>query len=492
MPVIKRQRQEGTEDDLSSDEETPSYMLKNQASLSVNQTLYIDTINRRALDFDFEKVCLVSLSDINVYCCLVCGKYFQGRSNSSHAYSHSVNTDHHVFVHLETRKFYILPQNYEITSLEVLKSLKDIKTAISPEYVSAEEIVELSTTSHALTAHDLEHRPYDVGFVGLNNISQNDYENVVIQALLHVPPIRDFYLSLTFTENEAISSAIERKSVLNAKFGLLARKLWSKGLFRPHVSPQDALQTISSLSKKRFSVLEKTSPKHFMLWLLNHMHAGLVKATKGSNSVVSRTFQGEVNVFTAKVASDTNEVTKDDALVDEIAVCQKFWILTLTVPPNPLFKGDLGSSGVNDIPQVSIYQLLKKYDGKTTTQTSTTEIKRFQLKSLPPFLIIHIDRELESPGARGNPTVVKFPTEIDFAPYTETKEKTANYKLVANIRHELKTGVALDRNDDKHEWAVSLPKPDDSWVTLQDLEITSCEKELMFLDESYIQIWEKM
>ena len=33
---------------------------------------------RSVLDFDFEKLCSVSLSHINVYACLVCGKYFQG------------------------------------------------------------------------------------------------------------------------------------------------------------------------------------------------------------------------------------------------------------------------------------------------------------------------------------------------------------------------------------------------------------------------------
>ena len=40
--------------------------------------LYLDTIQRYMLDFDFEKVCSVSLSNLNVYACLVCGKYFQG------------------------------------------------------------------------------------------------------------------------------------------------------------------------------------------------------------------------------------------------------------------------------------------------------------------------------------------------------------------------------------------------------------------------------
>ena len=39
---------------------------------------YLDTISRTVLDFDFEKLCSVSLTRINVYACLVCGKYFQG------------------------------------------------------------------------------------------------------------------------------------------------------------------------------------------------------------------------------------------------------------------------------------------------------------------------------------------------------------------------------------------------------------------------------
>lgn len=56
------------------------------------------------LDFDFEKVCSVSLSNINVYGCLVCGKYFQGRGKSSYAYAHSIHEDHHVFLNLETQK----------------------------------------------------------------------------------------------------------------------------------------------------------------------------------------------------------------------------------------------------------------------------------------------------------------------------------------------------------------------------------------------------
>ena len=61
-------------------------------------------INRAVLDFDFEKVCSVSLSNINTYGCLVCGKYFQGRGKKSYAYAHAIHDDHHVYINLETAK----------------------------------------------------------------------------------------------------------------------------------------------------------------------------------------------------------------------------------------------------------------------------------------------------------------------------------------------------------------------------------------------------
>lgn len=70
--------------------------------------LYLDTVNRAALDFDFEKVCSVSLSNLNVYGCLVCGKYFQGRSKKSPAYAHSISDDHHVFINLESAQVGVL------------------------------------------------------------------------------------------------------------------------------------------------------------------------------------------------------------------------------------------------------------------------------------------------------------------------------------------------------------------------------------------------
>lgn len=57
---------------------------------------FLDTINRKRLDFDLTKQCSVSLVQQNVYVCLVCGGYFQGRGRNTHANSHSFQMGHHV------------------------------------------------------------------------------------------------------------------------------------------------------------------------------------------------------------------------------------------------------------------------------------------------------------------------------------------------------------------------------------------------------------
>ena len=51
---------------------------------------YLDTVSRQSIDFDSEKLCSVTLTNMNVYVCLVCGKYFQGRGKMTPAYTHSV------------------------------------------------------------------------------------------------------------------------------------------------------------------------------------------------------------------------------------------------------------------------------------------------------------------------------------------------------------------------------------------------------------------
>lgn len=83
-----------------------------------------------------------------------------------------------------------------------------------------------------------------------------------------------------------------------------------------------------------------------------------------------------------------------------------FLALTLDLPPPPLFQDELEA---NIIPQVSLQDLLSKYDGKTI-QDSDNTLKRHILKSLPLYLILIIKRFTKSNFKyEKNPTIVNFP-----------------------------------------------------------------------------------
>ncbi len=46
------------------------------------------------------------------------------------------------------------------------------------------------------------------GFVGLNNVKANDYVNVIIQSLAHIPPLRDFFILQNFENKSQLGNYI--------------------------------------------------------------------------------------------------------------------------------------------------------------------------------------------------------------------------------------------------------------------------------------------
>ena len=137
--------------------------------------------------------------------------------------------DHHVFLNTETKKFYCLPDNYEIVD----HSLEDIKMALDPEF-TPESIKKLdSNTMHYRVPTGDEYLP---GEMGMNVVDNADYVNVVVQALSHVTPIRDFFLipaNYSYTSNPLVHS-----------FGVLIRKLWSHTRFKCNVTPYEVFLLI--------------------------------------------------------------------------------------------------------------------------------------------------------------------------------------------------------------------------------------------------------
>lgn len=123
LPDPEAGKKEKNEDYESDEEDVPEQPVAEEEDLS-RADMYLDTVSwihlvasrsklmrkiaRSKLDFDFERLCSKSLSNINVYACLVCGKYFQGRGRGSWAYRHAVGDNHRVWLNLSTEKVRVI------------------------------------------------------------------------------------------------------------------------------------------------------------------------------------------------------------------------------------------------------------------------------------------------------------------------------------------------------------------------------------------------
>ncbi|GLU12179.1 hypothetical protein SLE2022_288800 [Rubroshorea leprosula] len=444
---------------------------------------YLDTVNRQVLDFDFEKFCSVSLSNLNVYACLVCGKYYQGRGKKSHAYTHSLEAGHHVYINLLTEKVYCLPDGYEIND----PSLDDIRHVLNPRF-TREQVEQLDRNkqwSRALDGSD-----YLPGMVGLNNIQLTDFVNVTIQSLMRVTPLRNFFL---IPENYQ-----HRKSPLVHRFGELTRKIWHARNFKGQVSPHEFLQAVMKASKKRFRIGMQSEPVEFLSWFLNTLHNDL-KTRKGG-SIIHKCFQGELEVVKESHnrargndqngAPNSTESRTENNVVTE-AYRMPFLMLGLDLPEPPLFKDVMEK---NIIPQVPLFNILKKFDGETITTTVRPPARmRYHVTTLPPYLILHMRRFTRNNFFREkNPTLVNFPVKNlelkDYiplpAPNKENEKLRSKYDLIANIVHDGKPDEGFYR-------AFVQRKSEELWYEIQDLHVSETLPQMVALSEAYMQIYEQ-
>ncbi|DBA02478.1 TPA: hypothetical protein N0F65_010950 [Lagenidium giganteum] len=492
---------------------------------------YLDTINHQLLDFDFEKVCSVTLSDQNVYACLVCGKYFQGRGKSTHAFTHSVQNGHHVFINLENDKIYCLPDNYEVVD----HSLAPIKNALRPEF-APEQIAKLD--QNRILAQDAFGVSYLPGFIGLNNLKHTDYVSVAVHALAHVPPLRDFFLLPSNTVGKC-------KSPLVLRFGELVRKIWSPHNFKNTISPHEFVQEVSVSSKKRFHVGTQNECVMFLSWLLNELHRGLGGTSKRGSSIIHKCFQGLVEVTTTDESKPVPAEPDENAEPANATTAETpFLLMSLDLPSTPLFKD---SQGGNIIPQVPLFTVLEKYDGKTVThilQGSQRLKKTYSITSLPPFLIFHVKRFTRNNFfVEKNPTIVNFPVKnLELREYLKLaedvpSEEALNAMSVSNLRKLLiQHGVSLKDCLEKADLVnraskISIPstkynlianichdspvvasnqtavtsnpltegsyrvhvqnRATEQWYEIQDLHVQETMPQLIGVSESYLMIYER-
>ena len=174
---------------------------------------YLYTINRKALNFDDAKICSVTMNKVNIYCCLICGEFLQGRGKQSPANVHSLEMGHYLYMNVESGQVFCLPDNYEVHN----STLSDIKNALLPKYLPSDIV---SLESRSLETRQTFHGDTDIpGYMGLNNLGCTDSINCIVQILSILSPVRNCLLlfSNTDTVSDKDTGKINSKNKIKIK-----------------------------------------------------------------------------------------------------------------------------------------------------------------------------------------------------------------------------------------------------------------------------------
>ena len=101
--------------------------------------------------------------------------------------------------------------------------------------------------------------------------------NAILHALVHVIPLRDFFILDPRVSAPGATELVRR-------FSMLCRKVWNPKAFKGQVSPHELLQECANASGKRFKIIEVGDPLEFLGWLLNQLHKDLGGSKKPNSS----------------------------------------------------------------------------------------------------------------------------------------------------------------------------------------------------------------
>ncbi|ODV90754.1 hypothetical protein CANCADRAFT_148073 [Tortispora caseinolytica NRRL Y-17796] len=422
--------------------------------------LYLDTINRSVLNFDFEPVCSITLTNQNIYVCLTCNAYLKGRGQGSPAFAHSINENHHVYMKFSNQQIYILPDGYIVSS----RLLEDIRRCANPLYTK-EQLSQFTDEKRI----DALGNSFIPGLMGLYPVARTNYICVIMQLLSRVVPLRNLLLLESESYTEPLAYEV----------GLIIRKMWNSSSLKSTVSIHRLLSAISHLAGDRFGTVNYSDPADFLAWLLHQLNKAL------SSSMVHKVFQGKLILSESLVQAAIGE--RDKLKFDEVSVTSKsinFLFLTLDLPPKPVFT----EANDNSImAQVTLETLLKKYDGNTI-QELPKQRRRYKLVSSPLYLVLNIKRTQQSHHLKDrNNTTVIFPQKLDLSSYLDEATGSQIYHIVANIVFE-----SDEQNESEISYKIQVKSPHTNmWYEIWDTHVKVIEPEYLFLSETCIQLWEK-
>ena len=161
----------------------------------------------------------------------------------------------------------------------------------------------------------------------------------------------------------------------------------------------------------------------------------------------------------------------------------------------------------NQIPEVPLSELLKKFDGttkslKSNLMTGFVEKKCYQILKLPRYLIFHINRFSDNSFFKEkNPTIVNFPiNDLDLTNFLNknSKNEKITYDCIANIRH-----FGENEEDPESYFKIHVQRAGETdnasastsacgkWYDISDLTVKEVIPQEVSISESLVLVYER-
>ncbi|KAI3812661.1 hypothetical protein L1987_17373 [Smallanthus sonchifolius] len=333
---------------------------------------------------------------------------------------------------------------------------------------------------------------FPVGLRGLNNLGNTCFMNSVLQALLHAPPVRNYFLSGRHDRDSCRKNSSDR-FCLSCDIDVIFSAVFSGD--RAPYSPAQFLYSWWRLSEN-LACYEQQDAHEFFMSVLDRIHEkeGKTRNTNKDNGechcVVHRAFSGllrsDVTCTTCGYTSTTYDPCVDISLdfntnIDHIS------------PNKPQKSTDLGVSTLTSCLDLFTRPEKLGSDQKLYCQNCKERhesVKQMSIKRLPLVLCLHVKRfehSLVRKASRKIDRHLQFPFSLDMTPYVSSSivrkrfgnrifafegdeaEFSTNFEVFAVITHSgmLESGHYMTYLRLNEQWY----KCDDAWITEVDDEV---------------------
>ncbi|KAL2236130.1 UNVERIFIED_CONTAM: hypothetical protein Sindi_1345200 [Sesamum indicum] len=334
---------------------------------------------------------------------------------------------------------------------------------------------------------------FPLGLRGLNNLGNTCFMNSVLQALLHAPPLRNYFLNDRH-KNESCRKGSADRLCLPCDIDVIYSAVFS-GERTPY-SPAKFLYSWWQHSENLASY-EQQDAHEFFISMLDRIHEKLGKASLGKENgdcqcIAHRVFSGLLRSDVTCTSCGFTSSTYDPCVDISLDLNNSSFATDFTSKPSKINETSVASSLVGCLDLFTRPEKLGS-DQKLYCENCREKqdaLKQMSLNKLPLVLCLHIKRFEHSPIRKMSRKIdrhLQFPFSLDMRPYLsssivrkrfgnrifsfegEETDVSTEFEVFAVVTHSgmLESGHYVTYLRLRNQWY----KCDDAWITEVDEEV---------------------